>query len=604
MYLKDFFLLKPNSRFRLSIHFVKEVRFYLLRASEDHQHNFLIKCVEMDSMIDGNHSVKKYVAVVSAFIIAASLLVVLTTFAINMLTATGDLNRLMVEWSQQNSSRDSLIIRYLETGKESYFLSYDSSKSAQKKAETVIDELMEDQPKAHIIYPVFSPDEIHPNEINGLIRIFTLFSETDQIKNIRQTWQDLKKLQREKEVIFEALLSESIDTEISNRGVDRLQEINGEIHTLSRAMITANSTILIMLKRYSLWFTVLLGILIVLIGVIYTVRGIKQINRTEKLLKERNYLALFPELNQYPVLNISAGGNIGFVNYSANKLFPSLKEEGINHPFLEKLKAELTDLSTKWGSTTIKEIQTGDRYYQQAINFISEEKGIHVHSIDITRLKEEQNKLSKSLEEKNILLAEIHHRVKNNMAVISGLLELQEMLGENPQTALVESRSRIQSMAIVHELLYQSDSFSAINAVQFINKLADHLQVNFSRIRVVHRDLLIEDSATININLAVPLGLLINEMAYYLLSPISEADSMSMSLSIQQMGDQYCVQIHTTGEQLLHDLKDSTSELRLNLAQKLLKQIDGQLKYPESEQFTVQILFNSTINKGSNSALL
>lgn len=558
----------------------------------------------MKSMIDGNHSVKKYVAVVSAFIIAASLLVVLTTFAINMLTATGDLNRLMVEWSQQNSSRDSLIIRYLETGKESYFLSYDSSKSVQKKAEAVIDELMMDQPKAHIIYPIFEPDEIHPNEINGLIRIFTLFSETDQIRNIRQTWQDLKKLQEEKEEIFDALLSESIDAGISNRSVGRLQEINREIHTLSRAMILANSTLLIMLKRYSLWFTVLLGILIVLIGVIYTVRGIKQINRTEKLLKERDYLALFPELNQYPVLNISAGGNIGFVNYSANKLFPSLKEEGINHPFLEKLKAELTDLSKKWGSTTIKEIQTGDRYYQQAINFISEENGIHVHSIDITRLKEEQNKLSKSLEEKNILLAEIHHRVKNNMAVISGLLELQEMLGENPQTALAESRSRIQSMAIVHELLYQSDSFSAINAVQFINKLADHLKVNFSRFRLIHKDILIDKGATININLAVPLGLLINEMAYYLLNLISEADSMSMSLSIQQMGDQFCVQIHTTNEQEIRDFKDSTSGLRLNLVQKLLKQIDGQLNYPESDQFTVQILFNSTINKGSNSALL
>ncbi|MDR9366075.1 MAG: histidine kinase dimerization/phosphoacceptor domain -containing protein [Balneolaceae bacterium] len=559
----------------------------------------------MNKVGEGGQSVKKYVAVVSVFIISASLLVVLTTFAINMLTATGDLNRLIVRWSQQNSAQDSLIVNYLESRQESFLIYYNNSISSQNHPERVIDELMKDQPRANIVFPAFDPDEIHPNEINGLIRIFTLFSETDQIKHIKQTWSDVKNLQQQKQEVLDSLLKERENTESEQKGLYRYQSINQKIHTQTREMILGNAQILLMLKRYSLWFTVLLGILIVLIGVIYTVRGSKQITQTESLLHERDYLALFPELNQYPVINVSGDGKLGFINQSARKLFPSLKAEGLGHPFLEELKVEFTDLSKKWNSTTIKEIKTDGKYFQQVINFISKEKGIHVHSIDITPLKKEQNKLSESLDEKNVLLAEIHHRVKNNMAVISGLLELQEMLGENTEDALAESRSRIQSMAIVHELLYQSDTFSEIDASQYIDKLATHLQVNFQNIREVYRETLMDDDATININLAVPLGLLSNELAYYMINMLSETENhIDIGLAMKTVEDQYCLQIRAVSKGADDHLKENTSNLRFNLIQKLLKQIDGHLKYPESDQFMIQIVFDSTIKKGSNSALL
>ncbi|NBC64865.1 MAG: hypothetical protein GVY07_04250, partial [Bacteroidetes bacterium] len=218
----------------------------------------------------------------------------------------------------------------------------------------------------------------------------------------------------------------------------------------------------------------------------------------------------------------------------------------------------------------------------------------------------EQNKLSESLDEKNVLLAEIHHRVKNNMAVISGLLELQEMVGENTEDALAESRSRIQSMAIVHELLYQSDTFSEIDASQYIDKLATHLQVNFQNVREVNREILMDDDATININLAVPLGLLINEMAYYMMNTLTENENpIDIGLAMKTVEDQYCLQIRTVVSKGADDhLKENISNLRFNLIQKLLKQIDGHLKYPKSDQFMIQIIFDSRIKKGSNSALL
>jgi hypothetical protein len=81
-------------------------------------------------------------------------------------------------------------------------------------------------------------------------------------------------------------------------------------------------------------------------------------------------------------------------------------------------------------------------------------------------------------------------------------------------------------------------------------------------------------------------------------------NQIDISLAMKAMEDQYCVQMHTVSKQLQYDLKNNTSNLRFNLIQKLLKQIDGHLKYPESEQFMIQIVFDNTLRKGSNSALL
>ena len=96
------------------------------------------------------------------------------------------------------------------------------------------------------------------------------------------------------------------------------------------------------------------------------------------------------------------------------------------------------------------------------INNENEVVGQVVVATDITKRKEADKKIRDSLKEKDVLLSEIHHRVKNNLAVISGILQLQGYKTKNKKViqALSESQARIQSMSIVHEMLYQSDSLA------------------------------------------------------------------------------------------------------------------------------------------------
>lgn len=119
-------------------------------------------------------------------------------------------------------------------------------------------------------------------------------------------------------------------------------------------------------------------------------------------------------------------------------------------------------------------IGTHDELERLADSFNRMAENLNRSMVSINELKEAEEKLSRSLNEKEVLLAEIHHRVKNNLAVVSGLLEMQVWNlpeGDEAASALKESQLRIHSIALVHELLYQSETLSEIRLDEFIVKL-------------------------------------------------------------------------------------------------------------------------------------
>lgn len=118
------------------------------------------------------------------------------------------------------------------------------------------------------------------------------------------------------------------------------------------------------------------------------------------------------------------------------------------------------------------------------------------------------------LQQRETMLREIHHRVKNNMQVMSSLLSLQSRVVSNPETSrmLEENQNRIQSMALVHELLYQSEDLAAVDFSKYIRRMVDHLfrsyGVNERQIRLLTE----LDPIALELDDALPSGLLINEV--------------------------------------------------------------------------------------------
>jgi len=133
--------------------------------------------------------------------------------------------------------------------------------------------------------------------------------------------------------------------------------------------------------------------------------------------------------------------------------------------------------------------------------------------VDITERKKYEETLKASLEEKSILIMEIHHRVKNNLQIISGLIRLQSRQITNPQAldALRECETRVITMALVHESLYQSGNLANISARRHITNLANTLLMSDERDVKVAMDVDVDD-IPLDMNTAVPASLIINEL--------------------------------------------------------------------------------------------
>ena len=133
---------------------------------------------------------------------------------------------------------------------------------------------------------------------------------------------------------------------------------------------------------------------------------------------------------------------------------------------------------------------------------------------DITERKRAEEALRTSLAEKEVLLREVHHRVKNNMQIVASLLNLQSQSAPDPSVREIfkESRDRIRSMALVHERLYQSADLARIEFAEYLRKLTSHLVHSYGT--GDGRIVLEVDAGNIqlDVNTAVPLGLIVNEL--------------------------------------------------------------------------------------------
>lgn len=202
---------------------------------------------------------------------------------------------------------------------------------------------------------------------------------------------------------------------------------------------------------------------------------------------------------------------------------------------------------------------------------------------DITAQKEAEKKISNSLNEKNILLAEIHHRVKNNLAIISGLLQMQmwNMEHEEGRNVLHQSQLRIQSIALVHEKLYQNEKFADIQISDFIEELVDAVSSSFddpNKEVIVNYDL---ENIRIDMNLAIPFSLLLNECivnAYK--HAFKGRESGEITIKLQKNDDKVTVDISDNGNGLPDNVDfEKQQTLGMTLMRTLVTQLGAKAQF-------------------------
>ncbi|OQW83441.1 MAG: histidine kinase, partial [Proteobacteria bacterium ST_bin16] len=236
------------------------------------------------------------------------------------------------------------------------------------------------------------------------------------------------------------------------------------------------------------------------------------------------------------------------------------------------------------------------------LNPIQTPRGVMVLAsvIDITERKSQEEQLKAALKEKDLLLSEIHHRVKNNLQIIDSLLGMQSDMLDNNMAAisvLKESQNRVKSMALIHQILYQSLDFSRVDFSGFIQSLVDNLSVSYaldtSRI-VINIDT--DPEVLLPIDVSIPLGLILNELCTNAMKYAfteNRCGHIDISLKRQNQG-QLLVCISDDGVGIPDDFDiENTQSLGLQLVQLLSEQISAELtihrKNPTSFSLTVPL---------------
>ncbi|MFO7848949.1 MAG: histidine kinase dimerization/phosphoacceptor domain -containing protein [Spirochaetia bacterium] len=226
------------------------------------------------------------------------------------------------------------------------------------------------------------------------------------------------------------------------------------------------------------------------------------------------------------------------------------------------------------------------RWFNWSASPIYDKKGL-VESIlesgrDITEIKSLQEDLKKTAEEKELLLREIHHRVKNNLNVVVSLLRIQLGMFEDIkiQDALRDSIERIRSIALVHQYLYQSSSQSSIDFSDFVDEFVADLSRTYEvsgEIRIVSE---IED-VSVHIDSAVPVSLIINELvtnAFKYAFPGERKGTITVRVSENPEGA-IVLSVRDDGVGLPEDFDINTGDsLGMRLIKGLTQQIEGTLR--------------------------
>jgi len=348
---------------------------------------------------------------------------------------------------------------------------------------------------------------------------------------------------------------------------------------------------------------------------VFSIDITKRISAEKDLKRNEERLRTLISNSPYCIHELDVEGRIISINTAGVRMF-SLDSQnqliGRYYPVLigKKHATLVDDLFTRTllGESTEFEFSSGESQFQALLIPLKNEDEVVIRVMgitqDITERKKSEVFVQNSLKEKTTLLAEIHHRVKNNLAIVSGLLELQKVETDDERLSAIfdQSINRIISIAMVHELMYNTHDLSSVNVHAYLEKLIPAISATMqNRKQNVEFDLNIAEYK-LNINQAIPLGLLLNELITNSFKYAFNGSSENR-ITIKLIAEKKELKVfyHDNGRGFPIDIDfHKPKNLGLNLIHAQLQQLDSSFSADTKEQFELEFQFTAT-NRGSHS---
>ena len=214
------------------------------------------------------------------------------------------------------------------------------------------------------------------------------------------------------------------------------------------------------------------------------------------------------------------------------------------------------------------------------------------------RLLEEQNKvIDENLKEKEMLLKEIHHRVKNNLQIISSIMNMQSrhIKDKAALEAVKESRNRVKSMALIHQKMYQNEDLVGIPVAEYVITLADNLMYNYKlALGHVNIDYNLDKEMKLNADVLIPIGLIINEVITNAFKyAFGNTRAGTLYIYLKQIDDRLTLRIKDDGQGFKQEKRELQNGFGFELIETLVDKLKGEMSVKSSDKGTeVIISFN------------
>lgn len=338
-------------------------------------------------------------------------------------------------------------------------------------------------------------------------------------------------------------------------------------------------------------------------------------------LKNANNLILEKEAHLYSIINNTSGGILlfkqnsqkdGFVldyfnefaanlfNIEAGKFLLSKLFSFLNPDFLNQLVPDVIQQQEDFDIETEFELQPSNsstRYFKAQFSKIKSKDDFKLlaYVIEITTEKKLINELERKLHENDILLGEVHHRVKNNLAVIDSIIELRKVDNENQLLIenLTKIQMRIKSIAIVHQKLYQTGLYSELDIRDYFNELIKHYKFNLNQ--TANRNLEFNiDSITrpyLDLQKAISFALLFNELISNSIENAFENNFLHIDISIEKVENSIVINYKDSGKGLPAGISDfNHGGFGFRLIVNFIKQLKATIELVQCNNFCVKII--------------
>ncbi|MGN8225496.1 sensor histidine kinase [Gracilimonas sp. BCB1] len=567
------------------------------------------------------HIDRKMIGILVIFAVLGIFLTISVIVATNTLSGLRGYSTFQVNWTEARKDASFQLLNYISTGTDTYLTGFENAFQLIDNASNIRHELKAEDTDYAYLRELFIQSHTVPDDIDIMVSTYEWFHSFGDFQIAIQEWVDSDETMAEMQELANeahALIStNSLTAERQQALTNEVLALDEKLRESKFRLSAALSSGTQLLNFILLWIAVSLGLILLTTGGMLSFRFLKSIKNWEREIEinEQKYRSLY-EQNPNAVFSLSREGHL----ISANQVFEkavgmqakALKGTTIDR-FVEKSDIKklqfhfyrtLEGKSQHYETTVV--LKNSDPMYVEVTNLpmVVDGEIIGVYGIarDITYRKEAELKIKEQLKEKTHLIAEVHDRVKNNLALVSSLIQLQQNISKKPSTGsfFENTISRIHSMAMVHERLYQNETFSSIRMDEYANELLDAVQRKYasssSHVQLITKT----EPVALSIKQSIPVGLLLNELLVNAFKHGVTEGNGRIEVALFQKDDEVVIRVSDEGPGLSKDFDLNQSKtLGMTLVSVLIRQLnaDYQLVQKQGTSFTIRFKSNELFSK-------